>query len=141
MEYFNTFGGNPVSCAVGREVLQIIEDENLQAYAKKIGSYMKNGLKELKTRHPIIGDVRGHGLFLGIELIKNTETLEPATDEAEYLINRMRQRGILMSTDGPFHNVLKIKPPMCFSRESADFLLENLEVVLGERFFHIQLKI
>jgi 4-aminobutyrate aminotransferase-like enzyme/Ser/Thr protein kinase RdoA (MazF antagonist) len=134
MEYFNTFGGNPVSCAIGCEVLQIVKDENLQAHAQKMGSYLKDGLKELKTRHPIIGDVRGHGLFLGIELIKNTNTLEPAKDEADYLINRMRQRGILMSTDGPFHNVLKIKPPMCFSPKSADFLLENLEVVLGENF-------
>ncbi|GJM32064.1 MAG: 4-aminobutyrate aminotransferase [Saprospiraceae bacterium] len=134
MEYFNTFGGNPVSCAIGREVLKIVQEEGLQAHAYEVGAYLTKGLKELQKRFPLIGDVRGHGLFLGFELVKNQETLHPAAEEATYLANRMRERGILMSTDGPYHNVLKIKPPMCFSQKNADFFLENLEKVLGEDF-------
>ncbi|MEZ4852151.1 MAG: aminotransferase class III-fold pyridoxal phosphate-dependent enzyme [Bacteroidia bacterium] len=132
MEYFNTFGGNPVSCAIGREVLAIIADEGLQTHALKTGNYLTQGLRELQSRYPVIGDVRGPGLFLGFELINDPETLEPAADKASYLANRMRQMGVLMSTDGPFHNVLKIKPPMCFNQENADLLLEYLDMVLGE---------
>ncbi len=137
MEYFNTFGGNPVSCAIGREVLAVINDEKLQENALEVGNYLKSGLNELKEKFPIIGDVRGHGLFLGFELVKDRTTLEPAAEQASYLSNRMRQRSILMSTDGPYYNVLKIKPPMCFSKKDADFLLENLELVLGEDFLKI----
>jgi len=132
MEYFNTFGGNPVSCAVGLAVLDVIKTENLQENALAIGNYLKSKLENLKIKFPIIGDVRGHGLFLGIELIRTLETLEPAEHEAAYIANRMKENAILMSTDGVFHNVLKIKPPMCFSREDADFLVETLEEVLRE---------
>lgn len=135
MEYFNTFGGNPVSCAIGRAVLKIIQEEKLQANALEVGNYLKKGLMRLQTQFPIIGDVRGHGLFLGFELIKNQETLAPAAEAAAHLVNRLRERGILLSTDGPFYNVLKIKPPMCFNKKNADFFLENLEKVLGEDFF------
>ncbi len=134
MEYFNTFGGNPVSCAIGREVLKIVREEHLQAHAKTIGNYLLQELKALQSSFSIIGDVRGHGLFLGMELVKDRNTLEPAAEAAAYLTNRMRARGILMSTDGPFHNVLKIKPPMCFDQKNADFLLENLALVLKEDF-------
>ncbi len=134
MEYFNTFGGNPVSCAIGREVLKVIEKEGLQENAKKVGGYLTTKLQNLKERFSIIGDIRGVGFFQGIELVKDRETLEPAAEQTAYLANRMRERGILMSTDGPLHNVLKIKPPMCFSRENVDFLVENLEVVFGEDF-------
>ncbi len=134
MEYFNTFGGNPVSCAIGREVLKIVQEEGLQAHALRTGEYLTAGLRDLQQRHPIIGDVRGPGLFLGFELVKNPETLEPATAEASYLANRMREHGVLMSTDGPFENVLKIKPPMCFDERNADFLVEMLDGVLGEDF-------
>ena len=137
MEYFNTFGGNPVSCAIGREVLKIIKEEGLQQRALEVGDHLTKGLKELQTRHPIIGDVRGSGLFLGFELVKNGAALLPATEAAAYLANRMRERGILMSTDGPFNNVLKLKPPMCFDESNADFLLANLERVLGEDFVRI----
>lgn len=135
MEYFNTFGGNPVSCAIGREVLNVIRDEDLQANALQVGKYLSAGLRDLQQRHPAIGDVRGPGLFLGFELVKNRETLEPATAEASYLANRMRELGVLMSTDGPFENVLKIKPPMCFSEQDADFLVDSLDRVLGENMF------
>jgi 4-aminobutyrate aminotransferase-like enzyme/Ser/Thr protein kinase RdoA (MazF antagonist) len=134
MEYFNTFGGNPVSCAIGSKVLQIIKDEDLQAHAKSVGKYLTEQLLKLKAIHPIIGDVRGVGLFQGIELVKELSTLTPAADEATYVSNRMRDRSILMSTDGPYHNVLKIKPPMCFSKDNVDFLIENLDVVLSENF-------
>lgn len=136
MEYFNTFGGNPVSCAIGREVLQVVKEEGLQAHALEIGNYLKKGLEELQVGFPLIGDVRGHGLFLGIELVSDPSTLEPAAAQAGYLANRMRERGILMSTDGPYHNVLKIKPPMCFNKSNADFLLENLAKVLKEDFLN-----
>jgi 4-aminobutyrate aminotransferase-like enzyme len=132
MEYFNTFGGNPVSCAIGREVLQVIKDEGLQENARSVGAYLRQELKNLQKKHPLIGDVRGHGLFLGFELVKDGDSLVPAAAEAAYLANRMRQRGILMSTDGPDHNVLKIKPPLCFSRSNAEFLIENLDVVFAE---------
>ncbi|MFT5801323.1 MAG: 4-aminobutyrate aminotransferase-like enzyme, partial [Nonlabens sp.] len=137
MEYFNTFGGNPVSCAIGREVLKVIANEGLQQNAKEIGRYLTKALQKLKTRFPIIGDVRGIGFFQGIELVKNRETLEPAAAQTAYLANRMRERGILMSTDGPLHNVLKIKPPMCFTKANVDFLIENLELVLRENFMQI----
>lgn len=134
MEYFNTFGGNPVSCAIGREVLKVIKEEELQKNALEVGNYLKKELENLQRSHPIIGAVRGKGFFLGFELVKHQKTLEPAPAEATYLANRMRERGILMSTDGPYHNVLKIKPPMCFDISNADFLIKNLEIVLSEDF-------
>lgn len=134
MEYFNTFGGNPVSCAIGLEVLQVIEEEGLQQNALDMGVYLSRQLRELAQQYPIIGDVRGPGLFLGFELIQNPETLEPAAAQASYLANRIRELGVLMSTDGPFHNVLKIKPPVVFGRKDADFLTEMLEKVLREDF-------
>lgn len=133
MEYFNTFGGNPVSCAIGLEVLKVIKEEGLQQNASKTGALLKQGLIELSLRYPIIGDVRGLGLFLGIELIKDNNLL-PATQEAAYLVNRMRILGILMSTDGPFENVIKIKPPMVFDKNDVYFLLETLDRVLNEDF-------
>lgn len=136
MEFFNTFGGNPVSCAIGRTVLQIVQEEKLQAHALKMGHYLLEGLRSLQQQFPIIGDVRGHGLFLGFELVED-EKLTPAAAKATYLANRMRQRAILMSTDGPLHNVLKIKPPMCFTQQNADFFLEQLEQVFQEDFMQV----
>jgi 4-aminobutyrate aminotransferase-like enzyme len=132
MEYFNTFGGNPVSCAIGCEVLKTLEREQLQANALQTGNYLKEGLKALSEKNPIIGDVRGQGLFLGFELVG--ENLMPLATHASYLANRMKDYGILMSTDGPDHNVIKIKPPMVFNRQNADTLLLFLEKVLQENF-------
>ncbi len=132
MEYFNTFGGNPVSCAIGTAVLQTVKREKLQENALKTGDYLKKGLKELSKTHPIIGDVRGQGLFLGIELVN--DSLQPLGRHASYLANRMKAYGILMSTDGPDHNVLKIKPPMVFNPKHAEVLLGYLAKVLGEDF-------
>ena len=132
MEFFNTFGGNPVSCAIGRAVLEVIKTENLQHNALQVGTHLRQGLLALQQEFPIIGDVRGPGFFQGIELVTDPDLRTPAAEQASYLANRMRQRGILMSTDGPLHNVLKIKPPMCFSHDNADFLLENMRVVFQE---------
>ncbi|MEN9415358.1 MAG: hypothetical protein RLZ62_1662 [Bacteroidota bacterium] len=132
MEYFNTFGGNPVSAAIGLEVLRVIRKEGLQQNALETGRYLSERLGELSTCYPILGDVRGPGLFIGIELVKDPDTLEPAPEETARIANRMKQLGVLMSTDGPFHNVLKIKPPIVFSRKDADLLVDTLERVLDE---------
>ncbi len=130
MEYFNTFGGNPVSCAIGLAVLNVIETEGLQHNALTVGNHLKQGLETLMTTHSLIGDVRGMGLFLGVELVVDRETLEPATDIARRVIEEMKNRGILLSTDGPLDNVLKIKPPMVFTDDNADQLVETLDEVL-----------
>lgn len=132
MEYFNTFGGNPVSCAVGQAVLDVIEDEDLQANAARMGDRLLKGLLELKNRHGLIGDARGLGLYLGAELVRDHQTLEPAAEEAAHICNRMAAQGILMSTDGPLHNVLKLKPPICINAADVDRLLETLDKVLTE---------
>jgi len=132
MEYFNTFGGNPVSCAIGRAVLQTIKNEKLQENALEIGNYLKKALNKLAEQYPIIGDVRGQGLFLGFELVD--KELNPLPKKVEYLANRMKDHGILMSVDGPQHNVLKIKPPIVFSQENADELIMRLTKVFAEDF-------
>jgi 4-aminobutyrate aminotransferase-like enzyme/Ser/Thr protein kinase RdoA (MazF antagonist)/murein DD-endopeptidase MepM/ murein hydrolase activator NlpD len=132
MEFFNTFGGNPVSCAIGRTVLEIIEEENLQLNALEVGEFLKAKLKELQLKFHIIGDVRGEGLFLGFEL--NTSEKKPLAEHATYLANRMKSLGVLMSTDGPDYNVLKIKPPMVFSKENVEELIKRLKTVLAEDF-------
>jgi 4-aminobutyrate aminotransferase-like enzyme/Ser/Thr protein kinase RdoA (MazF antagonist) len=132
MEYFNTFGGNPVSCAIGTEVLRVIREESLQENALKTGNYLKAELRRMQNEFPVIGDVRGQGLFLGIELTDGE--LNPQTEKAAYLANRMKELGILMSTDGKNVNVMKIKPPMVFSEDNANQLLEGLQRVFREDF-------
>ncbi len=134
MEYFNTFGGNPVSCAIGLAVLDVIAEERLQENALWVGTHLMDGVRGLMEKHTLIGDVRGLGLFVGIELVLDRETLKPAPEQASYIANRMRERGILLSADGPFHNVLKIKPPMVFTEENADFLVGVLDEILEEDF-------
>ena len=135
MEYFNTFGGNPVSCAIGAEVLKVVKREKLQEHAYEIGEFLKAELRELAVNFPIIGDVRGQGLFLGIELV--SKTMEPLAEQTDYLANRMKEHGILMSTDGPDHNVLKIKPPLVFTLENAEELVFYLRKVLKEDFMQL----
>ncbi|MDC8002892.1 aminotransferase class III-fold pyridoxal phosphate-dependent enzyme [Aureisphaera galaxeae] len=135
MEYFNTFGGNPVSCAIAATVLRTVKQEKLQENALNVGNYLKEGLKKLAEEHPIIGDVRGQGLFLGIELVN--AHLHPLADQTDYLANRMKEHGILMSTDGPDHNVLKIKPPLVFNLENAESLLFFLKKILSEDFMQV----
>jgi 4-aminobutyrate aminotransferase-like enzyme len=132
MEYFNTFGGNPVSCAVGTAVLDVIEEEGLQENAQRTGEQLKEGLAGLMEHHTLIGDVRGMGLFVGVELVRDRQTLEPAAAEATTVVERMKEEGILLSIDGPLHNVLKLKPPMVFNEEDADRLVRTLDQVLGE---------
>ena len=131
MEFFSTFGGNPVSCAIGTAVLDVIEEEGLMQRATELGERFTTGLRELQGRHPIIGDVRGRGLFLGFELVRDQDTLEPAAEEAERVINEMRDRGVLLSTDGPLHNVIKIKPPMVLTEDDVDTALDHLDEVLS----------
>ena len=135
MEYFNTFGGNPVSCAAALAVLDVIRDEGLQQNARATGEYLLNGLRDLSRRFPIVGDARGRGLFLGIELVRDRETREPAAEEASRLVDRVKDLGVLLSTDGSLHNVIKIKPPLVFSRTDADLLLARLETALGEGIY------
>jgi 4-aminobutyrate aminotransferase-like enzyme len=131
MEFFSTFGGNPVSCAVGLAVLDVIEREGLQQHALELGNRMLAGLRELQERHLLIGDVRGLGLFVGIELVRDRKSLEPADIEASRVIDEMKARGFLLSTDGPFHNVLKIKPPMVIQAHDVDETIEALDEVLS----------
>ncbi len=130
MEYFNTFGGNPVSCAAGRAVLRVMAAEGLRGHATRTGQELVTRLRDLQREHPLIADVRGAGLFLGIELA--VKDLRPATAQARYIKERMRELGFLMSTDGPAQNVLKIKPPLCFSAQDGERLVDYLHVVLGE---------
>jgi len=130
MEYFNTFGGNPVSCAIGYAVLNVIEKQELQEHAKELGDWLIKHLQKLAEKHTLIGDVRGSGLFLGIELVTDRQTLEPATDVANAVINQMREHCILLSTDGPHENVIKFKPPMVFTKADAERLVMVLDQVL-----------
>ncbi|HEY6805721.1 MAG TPA: aminotransferase class III-fold pyridoxal phosphate-dependent enzyme [Pyrinomonadaceae bacterium] len=130
MEFFSTFGGNNVSSAIGLKVLEVVLAEELQTHALKVGTQMLTELRRLMDRHQLIGDVRGSGLFLGVELVRDRETLEPATEEADAIVNLMREDGILLGTDGPLHNVLKIRPPMPFDEGDADVLLKTLDRIL-----------
>jgi len=123
MEFFSTFGGNNVSCAIGLAVLEVVEEEKLQSHALQVGERLISGLRDLQQRYDIISDVRGSGLFLGVELRNGNA---PATVEANEIVNRMREQGILLGADGPFHNVLKIRPPMPFSHADADLLISTL---------------
>ncbi len=134
MEYFNTFGGNPVSCAVGLAVLDVIRDEGLQERAMRIGARLKERLRSLMDRHLVVGDVRGRGMFLGVELVTDREARTPAAAHADYVIERLKDHGILLSTDGPDRNVIKIKPPLAFSEEDAARLVATLDMVLAEDF-------
>jgi len=131
MEFFSTFGGNTVSSAIGLAVLEEVQEKDLQAHALNVGSRLLKGLRDLMDTYDLIGDVRGSGLFLGVELVRNRETLEPATREAEFIVNRMREQHILFGTDGPFHNVLKIRPPMPFSESDVDRFIRTLRDVLN----------
>jgi 4-aminobutyrate aminotransferase-like enzyme/Ser/Thr protein kinase RdoA (MazF antagonist) len=132
MEFFSTFGGNPVSCAVGLAVLEVLQEEGLQENALRIGTVLINEFRKLQQRHALIGDVRGSGLFLGLDFVKSRETREAAPDQASYLVNRLRDEGILTGTDGPHHNVIKLRPPLIFSEADAEYLCATLDRVLHE---------
>lgn len=135
MEFFNTFGGNPVSCAIGKAVLDTVRNENLQQHALDVGGFLKTELQKLAKDFPIIADVRGQGLFLGFELLD--DKMNPLALQADSLVNRMKEHSILMSTDGADHNVIKIKPPMVFSKENAETLIYYLRKVFQEDFMRV----
>lgn len=130
--YFNTFGGNPVSCAAALATLQVLQNEKLMENAQKVGLYAREGLEKLQQEFDVIGDVRGAGLFFGAELVLDRETKEPATEFANRVANEMRQRGVLLSKLGIHYNTLKIRPPMPFSIQNADLMLETLGAVLAD---------
>jgi 4-aminobutyrate aminotransferase-like enzyme/Ser/Thr protein kinase RdoA (MazF antagonist) len=132
MEFFSTFGGNPVACAAGLAVLDVLRDENLQHNALEVGMRWLAQLRELQETHALIGDVRGSGLFLGIDLVNDRSTRAPATEQAAYVLNRLRERGILAGTDGPDHNVIKLRPPLIFSDFDADLFTATLDEILRE---------
>lgn len=132
MEYFNTFGGNPVSAAVGLAVLDVVADERLQQHAAEVGGRLLAGLREVGARHPVVGDVRGAGLFVGVELVRDRAAREPDAAAASAVVEGMKRRGILLSSDGPDHDVLKIKPPMVLTAADCDAVLAALDEALTE---------
>lgn len=132
MEFFNTFGGNPVSSAIGMAVLDVIQRQDLQANARSTGAFFLDRLRGLADKHELIGDVRGLGLFLGIEFVRDRETKEPAAAETSYIVERMKHHGILTSDDGPRHNVIKIKPPMTFDESDVVRYCDVLGRVLSD---------
>jgi alanine-glyoxylate transaminase/(R)-3-amino-2-methylpropionate-pyruvate transaminase len=125
--HFNTFGGNPVVCAQGSAVLEVIEREQLQANSLKIGKQISDGLNRLKEKHNIIGDARGKGLMLGIELVKDRATKEPAKAECAQVLETCREMGLLLGKGGLQGHTIRFSPPMCVHQQDADFLLEVLD--------------
>jgi alanine-glyoxylate transaminase/(R)-3-amino-2-methylpropionate-pyruvate transaminase len=129
--HFNTFGGNPVVCAIGKAVLEVIEREHLQQNALEQGNYISAGLKRLQTRHSLIGDVRGKGLLLGIELVKDRATKAPAKNECAAVLETARELGLLLGKGGLHGNVIRFAPPMCLTRADAEFVLQVLDTALA----------
>ncbi|WDD90239.1 aspartate aminotransferase family protein (plasmid) [Burkholderia sp. FERM BP-3421] len=128
--YFNTFGGNPVSCAAAAATLDVIEQEGLQANANAIGTYLREGFRQLGERHALIGDIRGDGLFIGVELVNDRREKTPAPQATARFVNAMRDRGVLLSATGTHGNVIKLRPPLCFSRANAELLLQTADEAL-----------
>lgn len=128
--FFSSAGGSPVSCVVGLTVLELLEREGLQANALTIGDHVKARIENLATRHPLVGTVHGSGLYMGVELVRDRTTLEPAAEETAAICERMRELGVIVQPTGDRQNVLKVKPPMCITRESADFFVDILDHVL-----------
>ena len=124
VEFFSSFGGNPVSCAIGMAVLEVIEEEKLQQNALEVGKHYRTLLKQLQKEDTRIGDVRGEGLFIGVELISENE--RPNTELAQFLKNELRRRHVLISTDGPEDSVIKSKPPIVFNKENAEIVVAEL---------------
>ncbi len=131
-KYFNTFGGNPVAAAAGLAVLDTIHDEGLTENAFRVGGHLAAGLREIGNRHLPIGDVRGAGLYIGLELVSDREKKTPAPEIASDLINRLRQRGFLIGAAGPHGNTLKIRPPLCLTKDNADLFIAACDEVLRE---------
>lgn len=131
--YFNTFGGSPVSCAAGLAVLDVIEREGLQENARVVGKYLVAGLTELAKKHAVIGDIRGSGLFIAVEFVKDRDTLEPATAFTANVVNKLKDRGILTGSIGPDANILKLRSPMVLSKDNVDYMLTIFEDVLAQQ--------
>jgi len=129
--FFSSAGGSPVSSVVGTTVLDVIRDERLQQNAAQVGARLKAGLVALADRHRLIGAVHGHGLYLGVEFVRDHETLEPATEETAAICERLRELGVIMQPTSDRQCVLKIKPPLCLTAESADFFVRALDEVLS----------
>lgn len=130
--YFNTFGGNPVSCAIALAVINVIERENLMQNACVVGDYLLKLCHQLQLKHSIIGDIRGKGLFIGLELVKDRGSREPATEEAQTIIDRLKNEFyIIITTDGPHENILKLKPPMVFTKDNAEYFITCLDTILS----------
>ena len=134
MEFFNTFGGNPVSCSIATQVLKVVENQNLQENAKIVGEYFKKELKKLTNEFDLIGDVRGQGLFLGIELID--QKMNSLQKKTKYIINRLKKFGILSNLDGPKNNVIKIKPPLTFHKDNCDKFIFYIRKILKEDYLN-----
>jgi len=128
--FFSSTGGSPVSSAIGIAVLDVIAGEGLQENARVVGAHLKNRLMDLAGTHPIVGTVHGSGLYLGLEFVRDRETLEPATDETAAICDRLLTLGVIMQPTGDYQNVLKIKPPLCVSKESVDYFVDCLDRVL-----------
>lgn len=128
--YFNTFGGNPVACAAGQAVLEVMQRDHLMLNAKTVGDDIRQQFRELANKHAIIGDVRGHGLWIGVELVTDRNSKSPAAEHTQRIVNQMKSRGVLLNHIGEFNNVLKMRPPMTFSREHAKLLIETIDDVL-----------
>jgi alanine-glyoxylate transaminase / (R)-3-amino-2-methylpropionate-pyruvate transaminase len=130
--HFNTFGGNPISMTQGLATLEIIDEENIQQNALEVGTYLKNALLDLQDKRELIGEVRGLGLMLGVELVRNRQSKEPANTETADAMEQMKERGVLVGKGGLFGNTLRIKPPMCINKDDADYLVAMLDEVLEE---------
>ncbi|MEQ8836433.1 MAG: aminotransferase class III-fold pyridoxal phosphate-dependent enzyme, partial [Lacipirellulaceae bacterium] len=129
--HFNTYGGNPISMTQGLATLEVIEEDGIQQNALEVGNHLKDGFLALQEKHAIIGEVRGMGLMLGIELVRDRKTKEPANTEAADVMEAMRDRGVLVGKGGLYGNTLRIKPPMCITKDDADYLLAMLDEVLA----------
>ena len=130
--HFNTFGGNPVSCAAGRAVLEVIAQDHLQDNSLTVGNYLLEKLKGLKEKHDVIGDVRGKGLMIGVELVEDPTSKTPAKEACVRMFERAKELGLLLGKGGLHGNVIRIKPPMCIGKADVDFLIEVFDIALGE---------
>ncbi|GFN98921.1 alanine--glyoxylate aminotransferase 2-like [Plakobranchus ocellatus] len=131
MDFTSTFGGNPVACAIGRAVLEVIENEKLVSSAKNVGKCLKDGFKAIQPKHPMIGDVRGVGMLIGVELVMDKESKKPAREAAEILIYKMKERKIIMGTEGKDKNVIVLSPPLCFTTDNARYVVQHFSEVLA----------
>jgi alanine-glyoxylate transaminase/(R)-3-amino-2-methylpropionate-pyruvate transaminase len=129
--HFNTYGGNPISMTQGLATLEVIDRDNIQQNAREVGGYLKERLLELQERQPHIGEVRGLGLMLGIELVRDRKTKEPASAQCAEVLEKAKDRGLLIGKGGLFGNTIRLKPPMCITKDDANFIVECLDDVFS----------